>query len=209
MKDYSNQKAEIATIKERNITISLSDEDCRRLSIKAGSVGFTVDELLRNFIGDLVNGTYSNGSNERMFASEWFENCSFSFGLDRTLLEFLLTSYLEYADSSVCDNIKQVDYLLTYYDEIQKLKNSIAYAKEFPEDCEDDVQTLEEELKDYLTDYHDIIDEFLDEHPDADIKKEIDICRKWLNEYARITQAEGHCSEYDNYNEKLRKAELI
>ncbi|MEE0859385.1 MAG: molecular chaperone GrpE [Acutalibacteraceae bacterium] len=193
MKDYSNQKAEIATIKKRNISISLSDADCERLAIKAGTVGLTVDELLSNFIGDLVDGTYSNGSDERMYANDWYERCGFSFAPEETLLNFLLSSYsryAEYEDSSVCDEIKEVGYLLTYYDEIQTLKSSIAYAKEFPEDCENNIQSLKEDLEDYLIDYHCCVDEFLEKHPDADIEKEILLCRKWLEEYEKIAKTE-------------------
>lgn len=181
MKDYSNQKAEIATIKERNITISLSDEDCRRLLIKAGSVGFTVDELLRNFVGDLVDGTYSNGSDERMYANQWLERCGFSYFSESTLLSYLLNTF-----NYGIDAVKR---LIDYYDEVNELKVSIAQAKEYSEDCKNNIQSLEDDLEGCWINYHSYVDEFLDEHPDADIKKEIDICRKWLNEYAQITQA--------------------
>lgn len=183
MKDYSNQKAEIATIKKRNISISLSDADCERLAIKAGTVGLTVDELLSNFIGDLVDGTYSNGSDERMLADEWYNRCSFSFCPEVTLLNFLLSS----------GSSRDIDNLIYYYDEIQKLKASIAYATEFPEDCEDcenNVQSLKEDLEDCLIDYHCCVDEFLEKHPDADIEEEILLCRKWLMEYEKIAQTE-------------------
>lgn len=178
MKDYSNQKAEIATIKKRNISISLSDADCERLAIKAGLVGLTVDELLRNFIGDLVDGTYSNGSDERMYANDWYERCGFSFAPEETLLNYLLSS----------GSSRDIDNLIYYYDEIQTLKASIAYAKEFPEDCENNIQSLKEDLEDCLIDYHCCIDEFSKTYPNVDIEKEIDICRKWLMEYEEITQ---------------------
>jgi predicted DNA binding CopG/RHH family protein len=56
------QKKEIKTIKERKITVKLSDKDCNRLARKCGKHGLTVGELIENFIGDLVGGTYSNGS---------------------------------------------------------------------------------------------------------------------------------------------------
>ncbi len=59
---------EMATIKERSISLKLSDADCERLLKKAAMCGLTVAELLQNFIGDLVDGTYSNGSDERMLA---------------------------------------------------------------------------------------------------------------------------------------------
>lgn len=187
MKIYSTQKEEIATIKKRNISISLSDADCERLAIKAGLVGLTVDELLHNFIGDLVDGTYSNGSDERMLADEWYKRCWFSLDSEEILLNFLLNcpSYSVFYGSS-----RNVKSLIDYYDEVQRLKASIAYAKEFPEDCKNNIQSLEEDLEDNLLYYHCYVDEFLEEHPDADIEKEITLCRKWLNEYEEITQTE-------------------
>ena len=61
----TEQEKEIQTIKERTITLKLSDADVERISNKAERHGLTVSELLENFIGDLVGGTYSNGSDER------------------------------------------------------------------------------------------------------------------------------------------------
>lgn len=72
-----HQEAEIKTIKERALKLKLSDADVKRFFIKAGGAGLTVSELLENFIGDLVDGTYSNGSDERDYAERWFDRCWF------------------------------------------------------------------------------------------------------------------------------------
>lgn len=64
------QKKEIETIRERKITVKLSDADCDRLARKCGEHGLTIGELIENFVGDLVGGTYSNGSDERDYAEE-------------------------------------------------------------------------------------------------------------------------------------------
>lgn len=58
------QKKEIETIRERKITVKLSDADCDRLARKCGEHGLTIGELIENFVGDLVGGTYSNGSDD-------------------------------------------------------------------------------------------------------------------------------------------------
>ena len=64
---YGEQQAEeIKTIRERNITVKLSDADCNRLARKCGEHGLTVGELIENFIGDLVDGTHSNGSDKKL-----------------------------------------------------------------------------------------------------------------------------------------------
>ena len=58
------QQKEIETIRERKITVKLSDADCDRLARKCGEHGLTIGELIENFVGDLVGGTYSNGSDD-------------------------------------------------------------------------------------------------------------------------------------------------
>lgn len=67
------QRKEIETIKKRQIKLELSDADCDRLARKCGEYGLTIGELIENFVGDLVDGTYSNGSDERMYAQQWFD----------------------------------------------------------------------------------------------------------------------------------------
>ena len=84
------QKKEIETIRERNITVKLSDADCDRLARMCGEHGLTIGELIENFVGDLVGGTYSNGSDERDYANQWFERCFFGMFPEKTLLNWLL-----------------------------------------------------------------------------------------------------------------------
>lgn len=87
-----NRKEKMEITHERNIRIALSDSDMARISETAGLVGLTVSELLQNFIGDLVYGTYSNGADECMYANQWFDRCWFSMGMyqNSTFLRFLL-----------------------------------------------------------------------------------------------------------------------
>ncbi len=75
---YHEQQEEIKTIKQRTFKLKLSDADKKRISDKAKEANMTVPELLENFIGDLIDGTYSNGSDERMYANQWFDRCWFS-----------------------------------------------------------------------------------------------------------------------------------
>lgn len=87
------QEAEIKTIKERSLTLKLSDADVERLFIKAGGAGLTVSELLENFIGDLVDGTYSNGSDERDIVEQWFDRCKCNWsGVKITFLQRLIST---------------------------------------------------------------------------------------------------------------------
>ena len=71
----SNKIKEAETVRERTITVKLSDEDCNRVLEAAGRGGMTVGELLEKFIADLVDGTFTNGSDERMYARKWLNRC--------------------------------------------------------------------------------------------------------------------------------------
>lgn len=84
------QQKEIATIKERTIHLNLSDADCKRISTYAAKANITVSQLLESFIGDLVNGTYTNGSDERDYAQEWFERCGYGMNSEKTFLRYIL-----------------------------------------------------------------------------------------------------------------------
>ena len=142
MRDYSNQKEEIATIKERTLKLSLSDADIVRISERAASVGLTVSELLENFIGDLTDGTYSNGSDERMLANQWFERCGFSFEPERTFLVFLiewgeLKPYLDSMDF-IADCMRDLE------DETDP-----AEREALQEDIDGEKETLEDYYKEY------------------------------------------------------------
>lgn len=160
----TEQEKEIKTIKERNITVKLSDADVERISIKAGKHGLSVGELLENFIGDLVGGTYSNGSDERDRAEQWFERCWFGMFPEETLLWYLL------------DWGHDVDDFLTTYDELK-------YFETNPQEFADEVADLEEGEKLWFEEeYHEYVDDYLEKHKDVDIEKEIDTCRKWLKD---------------------------
>ena len=86
----SSRKEEIKTIKDRTVTLRLSDVDCVRLAQTAGAVGLSVGDLLKFFIGDLINGTFSNGSDERDLAQQWFDRCGFTQTADKTFLRWLI-----------------------------------------------------------------------------------------------------------------------
>lgn len=93
MNRLKNQQKEIATIKPRTLDIHLSDADYRRIAEKAAIAEMDVEELLASFIGDLVDGTYSNGSDERMHAQNWYERCGFGDFYRNTFLHYLVEVY--------------------------------------------------------------------------------------------------------------------
>lgn len=84
---------EIETITERKLSLKLSDADIEHLCVKAGIAQLTVSQLLESFIGDLVGGTYSNGSDERDAAQKWYERCGYSYNYPSNFLSYLLCKY--------------------------------------------------------------------------------------------------------------------
>ena len=112
------QQKEIETIRERKITVKLSDADCDRLARKCGEHGLTIGELIENFVGDLVGGTYSNGSDERDYADQWFERCWFGMFPEPTLLNHLL--HLGY----------EPEHYLFWLKNVEKIKSDIEITKQ-------------------------------------------------------------------------------
>ena len=129
-----SQKEEIETIKPRNYSLSLSDADVERIAYKAAEYHLTVSELIENFIGDLVGGTYSNGSDERMYAEQWAERCGFSYC---TSSERNLISYLA---SELAENFKDLHEIL---EGIQDVKDEIGF--------------IQKEIENPRTDWKDIV----------------------------------------------------
>lgn len=104
----TERKKEIETIKPREYSLKLSDADVLRIAKTAGAYDMTVSELLENFIGDLVNGTYTNGSDERMYAHQWAERCWFSYDPDKSLVKYLCDNW-EYEFSDLWDVLERIE----------------------------------------------------------------------------------------------------
>ena len=166
------QKKEIETIRDRKITVKLSDADCDRLARKCGKHGLTIGELIENFVGDLVGGTYSNGSDERDYADQWFERCWFGMFPEPTLLNHLL-----------CWGYDPEDYL-NVMDNIETAKEDKKYLEEHPEEADeeeasyldDDIADWEEELKRMREDWK--------QEKESNMDEEIELLKKWVKEKA-------------------------
>lgn len=163
------------TVKEKNISIRLSEKDCDRLSSLCGENGITVGKLIEAFIGDLVGGTYSNGSDEHMLAQQWLDRCGFSILAEDTLLKYFL------------DNCYDIDDFLDDMDEIKSIEadlkeyeiNPDKFDEEKIEHANNDLAAYREH---YDKIYKKIIEDFKEEYPEADIEKEIQAMREWQEE---------------------------
>lgn len=164
MRDYSSQKNEIETIKPRTITVNLSDADVKRLAEKSGEGGLTISELLENFIGDLVDGTYSNGSDERMYAEQWYQRCWFAMFSDDTFLKFLLL----WGD---------LDDFIDLMNEMESSKKEMAEVTADAEDCS---AAERDELQEYINDLQKAIDYYWGKFWNENAKKNSMFLKKKL-----------------------------
>ena len=182
------QKKEIETIRERKITVKLSDADCDRLARKCGEHGLTIGELIENFVGDLVGGTYSNGSDERDYADQWFERCWFGMFPEPTLLNHLLN--LGYEPEHYLDMLENVE---TIKSELEITKQNIAEPSDEWKDIvyhkyNDDRTSEKEDLESYKADLEEALEELKDMRADwkpekePNMNEEIELIKKWVKE---------------------------
>lgn len=103
-----DNKQEVETVRKRMYEIRLSDADVERLAKKALSYNLSATELLENFIGDLVNGTYTNGSDERMYADQWAERCWFALDEpEKNMIHFFFGDNMFGREFSELEEIKE------------------------------------------------------------------------------------------------------
>lgn len=154
----------------RKIELNLSDEDCKRLARKCGEHGLTVGQLLENFIGDLIGGSCTNGSDERDLADQWFNRCWFGAYPEDTFLQYLLL------------NGYNPEHYLDVLDNIKHAEGTKQRAADHPEDydpeelsyLDDDIADWQEELADMRVDWKP------DKEPD--MEKELELIRRWVKD---------------------------
>lgn len=174
---YESQKKEIETIKPRQLEIKLSDADVLRIAEKAGAHGLTVSQLIENFIGDLVGGTYTNGSDERMYAQQWFERCWFSMFPDMTFLRYLT----EWGG---------LEYVLELWDDLQDAKNDIAYYEEHPDEPEpgevEEIRAVLQDSQEQIDGYWNEYCQLKTEYKRGTLEEEMKKVLEWQAEYKRL-----------------------
>lgn len=181
------QQEEIETIRSRTIEVKLSNADVKRISEKAAAHGLTVGELIENFIGDLVCGTYSNGSDERMYAEQWFERCWFGMFPDYTFLKYLIEQWgldevieawedIENSQETIADTEKSLasgeiqgmgGKTYTWKD-ITNSEGTPIYSSK--EEWEQEERTAMQDEQEYIADRRTTIDDYWNEY--VEMKKE-------------------------------------
>ena len=123
---------------KRNISIKLYQDEVEKLCMKSGVVGLSISELFENFVADLICGTHTNGSDERMYIEQWFERCYFSIMPEKTFLSYLL-------------EMQEVDSVLECWEILQELKGLDEPDSYDKEELEIQQNTLEEYFQEYRT----------------------------------------------------------
>lgn len=147
--------------KQRNITLRLPDEDIDALCKRVGSSQITVAQLIENFICDLIEGSKTNGSDERMYAQQWFERCWFGTLSEKTFLSYLI-------------DFDQIDSAIEMWEELQDYKRQ----DELDEYDQEEMEVIQEELDEMFKDYK----EWYSDPTDATLEAGMEKVAAWSKE---------------------------
>ena len=198
--------SETETCALKNYTLNLSDHDTEAIARKAGSYNMTVPKLLERFIADLIDGTYTNGSDERMYANQWFERCWFAHESDRNLITFIcdhnydfddiqkISQYIEDTKKHIRETQDKIESTDDSWKGITQMSyddsgNPTGYIRsyenheDFIADCREAIESYEEDIKDYTGQLNDIKTEFasyMGTRP-YDWDKELQSYLQWYN----------------------------
>ena len=146
-------------LKLRTIPVLMSDRDLKRLLVKCGKSNITIQELFETFVGDLVHGTFFSGSDESMYANDWYDRHGFSWIYEDSLLAYLL----RYGSPNTVDDF------ITAWEEREYHKD---HPEEYSSKCD---RWWDKDIKEAL--------EYFDGEPtEDDIKK----TKEWLENYERM-----------------------
>lgn len=162
------QKKEIETIKGRQIELNLSEADCRRVYVTCATYGIAISELLENFIGDLVRGAISNGSDEHIMAEQYFYTMLPNIRRPRPLTAWMMD--------------EEIDLLDLYY-EIENGRGELKSYEKNPDSYNgEEIGYLKIDLADWENKFNEYKSRYLKKYPDADWDEEFEFARKCWQE---------------------------
>lgn len=154
------------------VSISLSDTDVRELVHLCGAYGITVNDLFENFANDLIAGDRSNGSDERLFARQYFDRCNMF--PEKTLMRWIVE-----------ESPYELEKFIDLADERERLRSELMerqqneddYDYEETEDIREDYEGLDERLIG-------IVNEYCEYNPEMgdDLYGEVRELQKWYHE---------------------------
>lgn len=69
----------MAELKKHRFTVELTEDTFQAFKDKLQADGTTPAEVLEGFINDLVDGTFTRGSDERMLAHQYYDRCGYGY----------------------------------------------------------------------------------------------------------------------------------
>ena len=169
--------------KKRAFNLELTDKETAAFIEKCYQDGTTPAEVLEGFICDLTGVERTRGSDERMYAGQYYERCGYGFffsGEYQTFTQWLLNEYGDYSLKEIIDSL----------DDVKTFEEEIAYLKEHPDECEEgELEDLEAELKGSTEDIERYYQEYTEgtRNPDT-LEEGIKGVREYLDMIERIKE---------------------
>ena len=171
--EKEQQELELKTVREKTITVNLSEADCDRLYNLCGEHGLTVSGLLEHFIGNLVQGTKSCDSVEEDVVRLWMDRCGFTVRSDKSkksLVQHLLEGFEADRFGQVLEFIEDTETDMEKYKKSPELFVNHA------------VEQLKEMYDYWEKEYRQYIKEYVELYPEADMETEISVVKAWYAE---------------------------
>ena len=141
----------------------------KRRSIRKFKYEAVPEQLLKDIIADLVGGTFTHGSDERMYADQWFRRC-YMFP-DKTFIRYLIIR-------------DKVDELLEDYEKLREYQNDYVQMQKSPDVYElDEVMATQKEIEVLSAYIKEIYESYLksldDELPEGSLEEVISNVQVW------------------------------
>lgn len=136
-------------LEKRTFTVELTQDTFNRFIEKVYADGTTPSEVLEGFINDLVCGSHTRGSDERMYAEQYYDRCCYGDFDPLTFVRFLLIHY-------------RMDELRDCMERKQDAADDLAYYAEHPDEDADGkdsalmrevIQEADDEIKELYQEY--------------------------------------------------------
>jgi len=128
--------------KNRAFNLELTDKETTAFIEKCFRDGTTPAEVLEGFICDLTGAERTRGSDERMYAGQYYERCGYGYFFpddSRTFTQWLLYEYGEYTLKEIIDSLET----------IADAQGDISFYRDHPEEepGEGELEALEDTIK--------------------------------------------------------------
>lgn len=138
-------------LKQRTFTVELTDSTITDFFNKCYQDGTTPAEVLEGFINDLVCGSHTRGSDERMIAGQYYDRCCYGMFAADTFCRFCLIDYRMDELREALEQKQDAAADLAYYED---------HKEEDPDGTEaaflrDNLREAEDEINEIYRDYAD------------------------------------------------------